>query len=222
MHTIAIPAWALERGRAMNFFPSLELAKTALIVVDMQNGFMLADMPTGNQHAIDIVPNVNRLATAFRDAGSKVVWTRHTYVEATPFAPPAWQLTDQFRYREALETLRPGARGHSLHADMAVEAADLVTDKYRYSAFIQNSSGLDAALRADGIDTIVVSGTVTNCCCESTARDGNMLGYKTYFVSDATAAPTDEEHNAALLSMAALFADVRSTDEMLGLIAPRH
>jgi nicotinamidase-related amidase len=220
MHKIDIPAWAIERGRAMNFFPAIDPAKTALIVVDLQNGFMVEGQPLANQHALDIVPNVNLLADALRAAGGKIAWTRHTFVETAPFAPPAWQMTGGFRYPEALACLAPDTFGHALHSELAVAAPDIVIDKYRYSVFIHHSSDLDAKLRGAGIDTIIVTGTVTNCCCESTARDGNMLGYKVIFVSDATAALTDEEHNAALLSMATIFADVRSTDEVLNILVP--
>lgn len=220
MHKIDVPAWAIERGRAMNFFPAINPAKTALVVVDMQNGFMVDGQLLANQHALDIVPNINRLANGLRAAGGMVAWTRHTFVETAPFAPPAWQMTGGFRYPEALSILAPGTFGHALHDDLDVAPQDLVIDKYRYSAFIHHSSDLDAKLRGVGIDTIIVTGTVTNCCCESTARDGNMLGYKTFFVSDATAALTDEEHNAALLSMATIFGDVRSAGEILDLLTP--
>ncbi|MDB5392601.1 MAG: rutB 2 [Rhodospirillales bacterium] len=220
MHKIEIPAWAIERGRAMNFFPTIDPGKTALIVVDLQNAFMVEGQPLANQHALDIIPNVNLLANGLRAAGAKIAWTRHTFVETVPFAPPAWQMTGGYRYPEALAALAPDTFGHALHDDLDVAPQDLVIDKYRYSAFIHNSSDLDAKLRGTGIDTIIVTGTVTNCCCESTARDGNMLNYKTFFISDATAALTDEEHNAALLSMATIFADVRSTEEMLGLLTP--
>ncbi len=88
----------------------------------------------------------------------------------------------------------------------------------RFDAFMPNSSDLDAILRQRGIDTLIITGTVTNVCCESTARDANMLGYKVVFVTDATAAFTDEEHNAALLSMAAVFAEVRDTAGVLRLL----
>jgi nicotinamidase-related amidase len=220
MHTIAIPAWAFERGRGMNFFPSIDPAKTALIVVDMQNAFILEGQPLANQHALDIIPNINLLARGLRDAGAKIVWTRHAFVETAPFAPPAWQLTDRFRYLEMLAALAPDTFGYTLHADLDVAPQDLVIDKYRFSAFFRHSFDLDATLRSAGIDTIIVTGTVTNACCETTARDGNMLNYKTFFISDATAAITDEEHNAALISMAAIFADVRTTAEILALLPP--
>ena len=58
-------------------------------------------------------------------------------------------------------------------------------------------------------------------CCESTARDAMMLNYKVFFVSDANACRTDEEHNATLAILMGMFADVRSTDETIDLMQ-RH
>jgi ureidoacrylate peracid hydrolase len=68
---------------------------------------------------------------------------------------------------------------------------------------------------------VLVTGTVTNVCCESTARDAMMLNYKVFFMSDANACRTDEEHNASLAILMGMFADVRSTDEMIDLLR-RH
>ena len=90
--------------------------------------------------------------------------------------------------------------------------------KTRFSALSQGSSDLDAILRTRGIDTLIVVGTATNVCCESTARDAMMLNYKVFFVSDANACRTDAEHNATLASLMVMFADVRSTDEMIALL----
>jgi len=89
MHKIEVPSWAVERGRRMNNFHEIDPAKTALVVVDLQNAFMVDGQPLANQHALDIIPNVNRLARAIRAAGGKLAWTRHTFVETAPFAPPA-------------------------------------------------------------------------------------------------------------------------------------
>ncbi|MFX8988223.1 cysteine hydrolase, partial [Acinetobacter baumannii] len=75
---------------------------------------------------------------------------------------------------------------------------------------------LHQILRDRQIDTLIVTGTLTNCCCESTARDAMQLNYKVIFVSDANAALSDAEHNATLNNMAALFADVMSTAEVIG------
>ena len=70
-------------------------------------------------------------------------------------------------------------------------------------------------LRSHGIDTIIIVGTVTNTCCECTARDAMMLNYKTVFVSDGNAARSDEEHNASLANILRLFGDVMTTEEVI-------
>jgi ureidoacrylate peracid hydrolase len=76
-------------------------------------------------------------------------------------------------------------------------------------------------LQDRGIDTLIVTGTLTNCCCESTARDAMQFNYKVIFVSDANATLSDAEHNATLNNMCALFADVMSTDEVIEVLRLR-
>lgn len=88
----------------------------------------------------------------------------------------------------------------------------------RCSSGATASSDLHAILAARGIDTIIVTGTATNICCESTARDAMMMDYKVLFVADGNATHTDAEHNATLTVMANGFADVVTTDEMVALI----
>ena len=203
----------------MNDFPRIDPARTALVAIDMQNAFTLQGEVFGNPHALDIIPNVNRLAAAARRAGSAVVWTRQTVTRTVPQAYPEWQYHDHDPFvRRALESLGEGAFGHELHATMDVAKSDIVLDKYRYSAFIQNASDLALRLDALGVEMIVVAGTLTNVCCESSARDAYMLGYKVLFATDATAARTDEEHNAALLNLRLNFADLKTTDELVGLL----
>jgi ureidoacrylate peracid hydrolase len=76
--------------------------------------------------------------------------------------------------REMLSELTPGARGFELYAGLDVKPDDAVIVKKRYSAFIQGSSDIDRQLREAGIDTVVIVGTLTNVCCESSARDAMM------------------------------------------------
>jgi nicotinamidase-related amidase len=115
--------------------------------------------------------------------------------------------------------MRPGLEGHALDPRLDVRTDDLIVDKYRYSAFIAGSSRLDELLRARGVDTVIVTGAFTNFCCESTARDGLMLGYRVVFVADATLARTQEEHLMALTALQLAFADVRTTAATAALIA---
>jgi ureidoacrylate peracid hydrolase len=85
------------------------------------------------------------------------------------------------------QAFTPGDFGHALYPELDVAERDLRVRKTRFSALIQGSSDLDAMLRARGIETLIVVGTATNVCCESTARDAMMLNYKVFFVSDANA-----------------------------------
>jgi ureidoacrylate peracid hydrolase len=91
---------------------------------------------------------------------------------------------------------------------MDARPEDEIVEKHRYSAFIQGSGDLEARLRARGFDTVLITGTVTSVCCESTARDAMMRDFRTVMVSDGCAAATDSEHAAALLGFHLFFGDV--------------
>ncbi len=221
MHPTRIPAWATERGRRLNYFPEIDPRTTALIVIDLQNAFMVEGQPMANPNARAIVPNVNRIVATLRAAGGHVVWTRHSVADEGPFARPAWQVSAWGTDTAVTRALTPGDFGHALYAELDVAPDDLVIDKYRYSAFNRKSLDLDAILQGHGIDTLIIVGTMTNVCCESTARDGHMLDYKVLVVSDATAAPTDEEHDAALLNLSTFFAHVTDSDEIARIVGGR-
>jgi ureidoacrylate peracid hydrolase len=227
MHKIAIPSYAVERALSRRSrvkpFADIDPARAALVVVDLQNGFMAPGQPAEIAPAREIVPNVNRLAAATRTAGGTVVWIQNTI---TPESLKSWSVYhDNFANDEWGARMRraftPGDFGHALYPSLDVRPGDLSVRKYRFSALVQGASDLDAILRARGIDTLIIVGTATNICCESTARDAMMLNYKVFFMSDANACRTDEEHNATLAVLMGLFADVRSTDEMIELLR-RH
>jgi ureidoacrylate peracid hydrolase len=219
MNRVNIPAWAIDLGKPRCGLCALTPESTALIVVDLQNAFLAPGETLANPHARDIVPNVNAIAQALRERGGQVVFLRHTISDDPRYKLTEWQARMVPRTADGDFQLRAGTFGHQLYPELDVSAHVLEVDKHRYSAFLPNSSDLDAILRQRGIDTLIIAGTVTNVCCESTARDANMLGYKVVFVSDATAAFTDEEHNATLLSMAAVFAEVRDTKAAIELIS---
>jgi len=111
--------------------------------------------------------------------------------------------------------LTAGSKGHELWSALDVRADDLIVEKNRFSAFIQGSSNLAEVLRERGLDTVLITGTVTNVCCESTARDAMMLNFKTIMVTDGNAAVTDEDHNASLCAFYLTFGDVMPTDMLV-------
>jgi ureidoacrylate peracid hydrolase len=224
MHTLAIPQSAIDRvierrGRE-HAYDDLDPAKSALVVVDMQNAFMLP----GVAHSLcpmaeKIVPNINRLAQAVRDTGGTVFWIKTTFTEE---ALRSWstyfEMTRPERVAKRIEALTADSLGHQLWSGLDVRPQDPTVEKNRFSAFIQGSSDLEAALRGRGLDTILVTGTVTNVCCESTARDAMMLNFKTIMVTDANAAATDEDHTASLIAFYLTFGDIMSTDMVIGCL----
>jgi ureidoacrylate peracid hydrolase len=225
MHKISIPddfvsAVIARRGKR-DRYDTLTGPSTALVVIDLQNVFMLPGMPVEVPTAREIVPNVNRLASAVRGAGGKVVWVKMTSNDRHGGWDVFFDGMKPELRAEASRNMERGSHGHALHADLVVEPGDLTVEKTRYSAFIQGSSNLDNLLRSLGMDTVIVVGTLTNVCCESTARDAMMLNYKTVFISDANAAPTDEDHNATLRNMLRTFADVYTTDEAIAKLNAR-
>jgi ureidoacrylate peracid hydrolase len=77
-------------------------------------------------------------------------------------------------------------------------------------------------LRARGFDTVLITGTVTNVCCESSARDAMMLNFRTIMVSDGNAAMTEHEHEASLTAFYNVFGDVMDTDMLVTLLQGRR
>jgi nicotinamidase-related amidase len=199
-----------RRGRR-HAFTRIEPARTALVVVDMVPFFV-----TETAYCRSIVPNIGRLASALRSAGGTVAWV-------LPGPSQRTALDVEFYGPEVAEAYgRAGGDGplqDRLWHEFEVADADLLVEKSAASAFFPGRSPLPDLLAERGIDTVVITGTVTNVCCESSARDASTLGYRVIFVADATAAASDDHHNATLTTVYRSFGDVRSTAEVLALAA---
>jgi len=208
-----------RRGGKLHAYDSLDPATTALVVIDMQNVWVKQGMPAYSPYCEAIVPNINRLAAATRGAGGKVYWVRAIYGDDAPRTWSAYMdFLDRGQMEDMLQALTDGNEGAALWHDMDIQPEDEITIKRRFSALIQGSSDLGERLTAAGIDTLIVTGTATNVCCESTARDAFMLNYRTVMVSDANATSSDEAHNASLNALFNRFADVFTTDEVVALL----
>jgi ureidoacrylate peracid hydrolase len=227
MHAVSLTAELLnqiqsQRGR-LHPFERLEMGHTAHIVVDLQNGFMEPGAPIEVPVAREIVPNVNSISAAVRRCGGRNVFLRMTVDSDSQSSWSNW-----FAYlntpQSAATTAKAFARDEhywQLWPKLEVAESDHVVEKTRFGAFVPGASHLHELLQSHGIDTLIVTGTLTNCCCESTARDAMQMNYKVIFVSDATATLTDAAHNATLENMAMLFADVMTTPEVLTTVTLR-
>jgi len=109
--------------------------------------------------------------------------------------------------------MEQGHDGFEFWQDNDIRPEDACLTKTRYSAFIQGSSDIERHLRERKLDTVLITGTATNC--ESSARDAMMLNFKTIMVADGLAASSDDEHNASLSAFYGQFGDVQMVEEVL-------
>jgi len=224
MHKVAISPAALERmtrrmGK-LHPFDIMAPRQTALLVIDMQNYFVKPGHQGEIAMAREIVPNINRLAAGLRRHGGHVVWVRN----GTNDTRQSWSrlhecLMTPERVERRLAEMDVDGDGYAYWHLNDIRPEDAQITKTRYSGFIQGSSIIEQYLRDRGIDTLLITGTATNVCCESTARDAMMLNFKVVMVSDALATHTDEEHNASLSAFYGQFGDVQTTDEALQSLA---
>jgi ureidoacrylate peracid hydrolase len=220
MHQIAIRQEIIDRVMArrgrVHWFDRLDPKKTALVTVDMQNTFCAPGGPAEVPAARGIVQNINRLSAGLRKMGSPVIWVLHANTHHRGTSD--WQLffdnvvSAEVRMR-TIESLAPGRQ--QVWTALETSPEDAVVIKNRYSALVPGSSSLERVLRNLGVDTILIAGTKTNVCCESTARDAMMLDFKVVMVSDCCAALSDEEHRATLETHIQQFGDVATADEVL-------
>jgi nicotinamidase-related amidase len=215
-------AWRIEereyrrqeglRGRR-HAFARLVPQRTALVVVDMVPFFA-----EGSAYVRGIVPNIARLAEVTRGAGGTVVWV---LPEVTP---PSAVATEFFGAEQAEVFRNSGGAGGSLRErlwhEFTVQDADLLVEKAATSAFFPGMSPLPELLQERGIDSVIITGTVTNVCCEASARDASTLGYRVILVADGNAARRDEDHNSTLYTIYRTYGDVRTTAEVIDLLSP--
>ena len=204
-----------RRGR-YHWFDQLDPRRTALIVIDMQETFCAPGAPGEVPASRGIVAPINRLANELRMMKVPIIWVLHanTYADGRS----DWELFFNYIVADAvrdrtLESLAPGRQ--EIWSELEVAPTDQKIVKNRYSALISGSSCLERILRSFGIDTVLITGTKTNVCCEATARDAMMLDFKVVMVSDCCAALSDDEHRATLENMIQQFGDVMTAEEVL-------
>ncbi|MFD3654635.1 isochorismatase family protein [Streptomyces sp. NPDC058620] len=198
-----------RRGRRFAY-TTLEPARTALVVIDMVPFFVDA-----NPYARGITTNIQHLADTLRSAGGTVAWVLPARTERT-------EVGDEFHGPEAAEMFRnsggTGPLTDRLWQGFTPVTEDFMVEKTAPSAFFPGRCPLPELLRERGINAVLITGTVTNVCCESSARDAWTLGYRVVMVADANATGRDQDHNATLHTIYRSFGDVRPTRDVIALI----
>jgi ureidoacrylate peracid hydrolase len=213
----------LQRRGRYHLFDRLDPARTALLVIDMQDAFCAPGGPAEVAASRGIVTPINTLTAELRDLGVPVVWVLHS--NSRGGGRSDWEIffnafvADDVR-EETLDSL--AAERQTVWSALKTAPSDVTILKNRYSAFIPGSSNVERVLRGMGVDTVLIAGTKTNVCCESSARDAMMLDFKVVLVEDCCAALSDDEHRAALENVIQQFGDVMTADEVLARLRHRH
>lgn len=183
----------------------LNVDKAALIVVDMQRFFLDPNSPTFTCGGLAIIPALKELIAAFRRARRPVIYSRHVHHPGLIDAGIMGWWWEGMCVEGSPESL--------VHPEIAPLPNEKVIEKHRYSAFY--NTDLETVLRVLKIEDIVVSGIMTNMCCESTARDAYYRDLRVFFLADGTGAVNEEMHLASLLNLSFGFAYVTTTDEVI-------
>jgi isochorismate hydrolase len=171
-------------------------SRCALLIIDMQQYFLSIAAP--------IIGNVLSIIKACRSVDIRTIFTRHGHKNISEDGGmlAAWW-GDLIEY---------GSKDWELINALKPSDTDGVIDKNRYSVF--HGTGLDESLKSRKIEELIITGVMTNCCCETTARDAFVRDYRVFFVSDATATANDELHLASLKNLAFGFAHIISTEQL--------
>ena len=172
--------------------------RSVLMVIDMQNDFVLDGAVMQVKEAKNQIPRIKTLIGKCRGLGVPVIYTIQETDEV--FCP----LEVASFPKLALEGMRKGSSGQQIIAELTPEPEDTIIRKRRFSAFYQTD--LEIILRnirgsEKPVDSIIICGTVTNICCESTARDAFFRDYKVVFGTDICSANTRRAHEATLENM---------------------
>jgi nicotinamidase-related amidase len=205
-----------------------EIDKSGLIIVDMQNDFLHRDgnfSHIAREHPevnidmpflIGTIPNVKRLADAFRAAGRPVVYLAHVLKpDYSDAAFPYWRVGIEPASGNRTHCVE-STWGAQIIDDLKPQEGEHLVAKKGFGGF--SNTPLDTILRNMGVTTCVVSGVTTCVCVSTTIRGGVEYNYRMILVSDAVAEVDRVTHEAELTTMARIFADVKTTGEVITML----
>ncbi|WP_418283172.1 cysteine hydrolase family protein [Halorubrum sp. DTA98] len=186
----------------------LDPTDTAVIVVDMQNGFCHPDGSLYADPSEAAVAPVTELVDRARDAGARIVYTRDVH--------PPEQFEDTHYYDEFDrwgEHVVEGSWDAALLDDLDVRDTDHVVEKHTYDAFYRTD--LEGYLDARGVDDLLICGTLANVCVLHTAGSAGLRDYRPVVVEDALGYITDEHKSYAVEHADWLFGETTTLADVL-------
>jgi nicotinamidase-related amidase len=197
----------------------------ALLIVDMQNDFVREGAPMEVPDARMTIPQHQQLIAFCRQAKLPIIYTRFL---AGPNRTLMWEWSPQLE--PPVLACQRGHQRYYADVDRTLDCADVIdeiypqpgdyiVDKYGYGAF--HSTNLNDTLRSLGIESLILTGTVTQICVEETGREAFHHGYKTTLVADAVSSYLPDLHAATLKNFALKFGWVLTAEEVLQALSAR-
>ncbi|MFT4302950.1 MAG: cysteine hydrolase family protein [Candidatus Woesearchaeota archaeon] len=183
--------------------------KLALLIIDLQNDFIIDNSILKVSGINENISKVNSFINIMRDKVSLVIFTRHI------FDPKKNPIESKMFPSLKDEGLRDNTFGSEICSGIDVKKKDIIIKKNRYDAFF--NTNLDDILEENNISTLIIIGTMTNVCCESTARTSMIKDYNVIFCSDLTFTNNKGLHNATLLNIKSHFGKVMNSEEILNV-----
>jgi ureidoacrylate peracid hydrolase len=188
--------------------------KAALLVIDMQNDFINKGSMVYTPMAEAIVPNLKKLVSTCRKAKIPVIYTAHVHQDPKVDGGMTAQWWPELKDKKVLVA---GSKGAKIYSEIAPKPNEKVIYKHRYSAFY--NTDLEIVLRGLGVTDLIISGVMTNICCESTTRDAFFRDFRIFFLADGTGSIADDLHLGTLRALAYAFAYVTTVKEILRSIS---
>ncbi len=185
----------------------------------MQETFCAEGAPAEVAGSRALAEPINALTPALRALGVPVIWVVHANTQhegRSDWETFYGQIVAAEAKDRIVESLAPGRQ--AVWSGLHQGNSDIIIVKNRYSPLIPGASSLERVLRNLGVDTILLAGTKTDVCCESTARDAMMLDFRVVMLADCCAALTEDEHRDALETIIQQFGDVMNADRALRLL----
>ena len=194
----------LEDVRKKTGIHSLELRpdRAALLVLDMQAYFLESASHAFVPSAPAIIPNIIQLQQLFLNNNSPVIQTRHLNSDANAGMMKTW-------WKDLIDPESPLSKIIEELRDPRIKQIE----KTQYDAFYR--SDLEAYIRDQGVNQLVITGVMTHLCCETTARSAFMRDFEVVFVVDATATYNLDFHRASLINLAHGFSDLRLSCDIM-------
>jgi nicotinamidase-related amidase len=178
---------------------------TAMLIIDMQNDFVVPGAPVAAPGALDLVAPIADLAARARAKGFRVVYTQEMHrADGSDFG-----IELEFEPPHCLE----GTAGLEVVDGLAPVPEDaIIANKRRYDAFL--GTDLDFVLRGAEVENLIVTGVCTDVCVISTVQHARNLDYRCFVASDCVAGTSTARHDAALICMEYVFAHVGTATEI--------